>query len=373
MSTPVVSTGSRVGRRVGQLIGRMLLGAQQPERLPQLLPRPEEDAAVMDCALYVRGSRQPGRPSFADAYGSARRRRGGFVWLGLFEPSWSQFTTIAELVGVDEATVDKTLAMDRRPAVERRGDVTALTLRTARYVEHAELTETSEVVDTGAVTLLIGRHFVVSVRHGGAGALSDVREQLQQRPALLALGPWSVGYAVIERMVEVYHDVATRVEQDVEKLEETAFLRQGGCDVQQIYQLKRELVEFKRAVLPLQPPLRAMIAPTSDLPPGLRQYFEDVHGRLNQVVERVASYNELLDSILQARLAQVGLDQNNDMRKIAAWAAIAAVPTAIAGIYGMNFDHMPELHWQFGYGLVVGVMATAMVVLHRLFRKSGWL
>jgi len=143
--------------------------------------------------------------------------------------------------------------------------------------------------------------------------------------------------------------------------------------VQQIYQLKRELVEFKRAVLPLQPALRAMIAPTSDLPPGLRPHFEDVHGRLNQVVERVASYNELLDSILQARLAQVGLDQNNDMRMIAAWAAIAAVPTAIAGIYGMNFDHMPELHWRFGYGLVVGLMASAMLILHRLFRKSGWL
>ncbi|GAA2337997.1 magnesium and cobalt transport protein CorA [Dactylosporangium salmoneum] len=361
------------GRKVGRLIGRVLLRLQQPERMPSLLPRPDDGSSVTDCALYVRGSRQPGRPSFADAYNAARRRRGGFVWLGLFEPSWAEFAAVAEVAGVDPATMDKTLETDRRPAIERRGEVTALTVRTARYVEHAELTATSEVVDTGAVTLLIGRHFVVSVRHGGAGALADVREGLQRRPGLLGLGPWSVGYAVIERMVEVYHEVSTRVEQDVEKLEETAFLRQGGCDVQQIYQLKRELVEFKRAVLPLQAPLRAMLDTGADLPPGLRQYFQDVHGRLQQVVERVASYDELLDSILQARLAQVGLDQNNDMRKIAAWAAIAAVPTAIAGIYGMNFDHMPELHWQFGYGLVVAVMASAMVILHRLFRKSGWL
>src|SRR5688572_26710288 len=129
-----------VGRRFGRLIGRALLRMQAPERTPQLLPRPEEDAAVMDCALYVRGSRQPGHSSFADAYAAARRRRGGFVWLGLFEPSWAQVTAIAELVGVDEDTVDTTLAADRRPAIERRGEVTALTLRTARYVEHAELT-----------------------------------------------------------------------------------------------------------------------------------------------------------------------------------------------------------------------------------------
>ncbi|MEV8513788.1 magnesium and cobalt transport protein CorA [Dactylosporangium sp. NPDC051484] len=373
MNNPEVSAGAKLGRRVGRLIGRVLQRMQPPQHLPHLLPRPEDEAAVMDCALYVRGSRQPGHQSFADAYAAARRRRNGFVWLGLFEPTSAQFTAIAELVGVDEATAGETLAVDRRPAIERRGDVTALTLRTARYVEHAELTETSEVVDTGAVTLLIGQHFVVSVRHGGAGALADVRAHLQQRPALLGLGPWAVGYAVIERMVEVYHDVATHVEQDVEKLEETAFLRNGGCDVQQIYQLKRELLEFKRAVLPLQQPLRRMTDPSFDVPPGLRQYFQDVHGRLNQVVERVGSYNELLDSILQARLAQVGLDQNNDMRKIAAWAAIVAVPTAIAGIYGMNFDHMPELHWRYGYGLVVTLMASAMVTLHRLLRKSGWL
>ncbi|MEU7867202.1 magnesium and cobalt transport protein CorA [Dactylosporangium sp. NPDC049140] len=373
MNDTQLSAGRKVGRRVGRLLGRMLSGIQPDERSPQLLPRPEEDAAIMDCALYVRGTRQPGRPAFADAYAAARRRRNGFVWLGLYEPTWTQFTAIAETVGADEATVDQTLDVERRPAVERRGDVTVLTLRTARYVEHAQLTETSEVVDTGAVTLLIGAHFVVSVRHGGAGALADVREGLQRRPSLLGQGPWAVGFAVIERMVEVYHDVATRVERDVEKLEETAFLRQGGCDVQQIYQLKRELVEFKRAVLPLQAPLRLMTEITSELPPGLRQHFADALGRLNQVVERVATYNELLDSILQARLAQVGLDQNNDMRKIAAWAAMAAVPTAIAGVYGMNFDHMPGTSSPWGFAVAVLVMTAGMLVLYRLFRKSRWL
>jgi len=372
MAVEQVTAGRGVGKRVGRLLGRVLQQLQPPERLPHLLPRPDDDA-IVDCALYVRGVRQPGRPDFADAYAAARRRRNGFVWLGLFEPSWAQLNAVAELIDLDEPSIDKTLATDRRPSVERRGELTVLTLRTARYVEHAELTATSEVVDTGAVTLLIGPHFVVSVRHGGAGALADVRGDLQGRPTLLGQGPWAVGYAVIERMVEVYHDVATRVEQDVEKLEETAFLRVGGCDVQQIYQLKRELVEFKRAVLPLQPPLRRMTEPAADIPPALRQYFQDVHGRLQQVVERVGSYNELLDSILQARLAQVGLDQNNDMRKIASWAAIAALQTAIAGVYGMNFEHMPETHWRYGYGGVLLLMATGAFTLHRLFRRSGWL
>ncbi|WVK79856.1 magnesium and cobalt transport protein CorA [Dactylosporangium sp. AC04546] len=363
----------RVGRRVGRALGRMLRPFQPPEHLPQLLPSPDRDGAIVDCALYVRGVRQPGRATFTEAVEAARRRRNGFVWLGLFEPSWAQFAGVADLLGIDELTVEQTLAADRRPSLEQRGEVTVLTVRTARYVDHAELTATSEVVDTGAVTLLIGRHFVVSVRHGAAGALADVREQLQGRPTVLVHGPWAVGYAVIERMVELYHDVATRVERDVEQLEETAFLRVGGCDVQQIYQLKRELVEFKRAVLPLQPPLKRTTEAAVEMPSALKQYFQDVNGRLNQVVERVGSYNELLDSILQARLAQVGLDQNNDMRKIAAWAAIAAMQTAIAGIYGMNFGNIPGLHWQWGFAVVLLVMLTGALVLHRLFRRSGWL
>jgi magnesium transporter len=364
----------KVGRRVGRMIGRMMRHLQPEEPLPHLLADAAQDDAIVDCALYVRGVRQPGGQTFQEAYAAARRKRNGFVWLGLFEPTWAQFAGIAEELGLDELTVGKALSQERRPAVERRGDVTMLVVRTARYVEHAELTATSEVVDTGAVTLLIGAHFVVSVRHGGAGALAHVRQQLEQRPAMLANGPWSVAYAVCDRMIELYYEVSTDVEQDVEQLEQTAFLRVGGCDVQQIYQLKRELVEFKRAVLPLQAPLRRMNDPAVvEMPPQLRQYFADLLGRLTQVVDRVASDNELLDSILQARLAQVGLDQNNDMRKIASWAAIAALQTAIAGIYGMNFEHIPGLQWQYGFYLILVIMAAGSVVLYRSFRRSGWL
>ncbi|WP_207232572.1 magnesium and cobalt transport protein CorA [Micromonospora kangleipakensis] len=330
--------------------------------------------AVVDCAVYVGGQRQPGNGHYAEAFARARRRRDGFVWLGLHEPGAALMGEVGRTFGLHELTVGQALAQGHRPAVERHGDVTLLVLRTARYVEHAELTDTSEVVDTGDVMVLVGPRFVITVRHGAAGALTAVRADLQQRQTLMAHGPWAVAYAVCARMVDVYLEVAGHVEKDLEGLEETAFARGSGADVQQIYQLKRELVEFKRAVLPLQDPLRQLVEQhRGDIPDGLGHYFVDVTGRLARAVDRLNAFDDLLNSILQARLAQVTVDQNNDMRKIASWAAIAAVQTAIAGIYGMNFDHMPELHWTYGYAAALGVMAAAGLTLHRLFRRSGWL
>jgi magnesium transporter len=222
--------------------------------------------------------------------------------------------------------------------------------------------------------VFVGHRFVITVRHGSAGALASVRADLQQRRPLLAHGPWAVGYAICARMVDLYLDVAGHVEKDLEKIEETTFARGAGGDVQQVYQLKRELVEFKRAVLPLQGPLQNLTEQhRGDLPDGLGRYFVDLSGRLARAVDRVAAFDELLNSILQARLAQVTVDQNNDMRKIASWAAIAAVQTAIAGIYGMNFEHMPELRWRYGYPAALLVMAAAGITLYRLFRRSRWL
>jgi magnesium transporter len=330
--------------------------------------------AVVDCALYVNGQRQPGHSHYADAYAQARRRRNAFVWLGLHEPDAAVMADVGATFGLHELTVEQALTDGHRPAVETHGDVTLLVLRTARYVEHAELTETSEVVDTGDVMVLLGQGFVITVRHGAAGTLTSVRADLQQRRQVLAEGPWAVAYAVCTRMIDLYLDVARHVERDLERLEETAFARDGGPDVQQIYQLKRELVEFKRAVLPLQEPLQHLIEQNGRaIPKGLNRYFADATSRLARAVDRVAAFDDLLNSILQARLAQVTVDQNNDMRKIASWAAIAAVQTAIAGIYGMNFDHMPELHWAYGYPAALGVMAGAGLLLHRLLRRSGWL
>lgn len=370
----------RDGERAGYALARAnpmsglvarLLGRDERAQPATRRPNPH---AVVDCAVYATGQREPGRPHFAEAYDRARRRRGGFVWLGLHEPSPAEMAAVGHAFGLHELTVAQALADGHRPAMERHGDVTLFVLRSAGYVEHTELTETSEVVDTGDVMVLLGDRFVITVRHGATGALQSVRADLEGRRALLAEGPWSVAYAVCARMVDLYLEVADHVEKDLERVEESVFARDRAVDVQQIYQLKRELVEFKRAVLPLQAPLRALLAERrADLPPALRRYFVDVNARLARAVDRVAAFDDLLNSILSARLAQLTVDQNNDMRKIASWAAIAAVQTAIAGIYGMNFEHMPELHWTYGYPGALLVMAGAGTVLHRLFRRSGWL
>jgi magnesium transporter len=357
--------------RLPATLSRLL---RTPVRVAVPRPRGANPHAVVDCALYRGGVRQPGSAHYENAYAAARRRRNSFVWLGLHEPDAEVAASIAATFGLHELTVQQALTEGHRPAVEQHGEVTLLVLRTARYVEHAELTDSSEVVDTGDVMVLVGDRFVITIRHGAAGALAPVRAELQQRPAIMTEGPWAVAYAVCARIVDLYLEVAGNVEKDLERLEETVFARDGGPDVQQIYQFKRELVEFKRAVLPLQEPLQQLLDQHSaDIPAALSRYFVDVTGRLARAVERVSAFDELLNSILQARLAQVAVDQNHDMRKIASWAAIAAAQTAIAGIYGMNFDHMIELHWRYGYPLALSLMAIAGLTLYRLFRRSGWL
>ncbi len=282
--------------------------------------------------------------------------------------------SVARTFGLHALTVEQALGDGHRPVVERQGDIDPLVLRTAQYVGHAELTATSEVVDTGDVMVFMGDRFVITVRHGPAGGLATVRHELQQQRSLLAEGPWAVGYAVCRHMVDLYLEVAGHVEHDMERLKGSVFAAHRGPDVQQIYPLKRELVEFQRAVLPLQPRLRSLVEESGgDLPPALRGYFAETGDRPGRAVDRINFLDDLLHSILQARLAQVAVDQNNDMRKIASWAAIAAVQTAIAGIYGMNFEHMPELHRLYGYPAALLLMALAALTLHRLFRRSGWL
>ncbi len=333
--------------------------------------RPNPDA-VVDCAVYAEGGRRPGKPHYREAARASHRDRHAFVWLGLHEPDRTTMRSVADVFGLHELTVEQTVTGGHRPGVESIGDVTRLVLRTARYVEHEELTADSEVVDTGDVTVLIGARFVITVRHGAAGALWPVRQELEQRPALLIEGPWAVAHAVCSRMVDLYLEVAGSVERDLEGLEEDAF-GERAPDVAKIYQLKREMVEFKRAVLPLQEPLARLLDLPDLVPADLRPYFLDVRGRLARAVDRVAGFDDLLNSILQARLAQVSVDQNNDMRKIASWAAIAAVPTVIGGVYGMNFASIPGLNWRFGFGTAVGTMALVAAFLYWRLKKWGWL
>jgi magnesium transporter len=361
-----------VTERLPRAIGRLIEGiAPRAERAlpPQRRHNPD---AVVDCALYSAGVRRPGAVHYAEAGRAARRRRGTYVWLGLHEPDRATMRSIAEAFDLHELVVEQAVEAGHRPALDTTGEVTRLVMRTARYVEHDELTATSEVVDTGDITMLIGPWFVISVRHGAAGALRPARQDLEKRPAVLREGPWAVAWAVANRMVDEYLTVAEAVERDLERLEEETFSTHPSPEIAHFYQLKREMVEFKRAVLPLPEPLGRLID-HPDMPDGLRPYFADVRGRLARAVDRVAGFDDLLNSILQARLAQVSMSQNNDMRMIAAWAAIAAVPTVIAGVYGMNFTHIPELDWQYGFYGVVALMAVLGTGLYWRFKRSGWL
>ncbi|UQU65073.1 magnesium/cobalt transporter CorA [Couchioplanes caeruleus] len=331
-------------------------------------------SAVVDCGVYVDGKREPGDFTPDEALREACSRENAFVWLGLHEPTQAEMTAIAHTYGLHELAVEDAVKAEQRPKLEQFGAVQFLVLRTARYVPHGELTENSQIVETGQMMLFVGERFVITVRHGDATKLAPVRADMEGRGDLLAQGPWAVAYAVTDRVVDAYIEVADQVEADLDIIEEGAFSRDRGAPVQAIYQMKREIVEFRRAVVPLQRPLATITASQSRLvPKEIRRYFRDVQDHLTRTVEQVSSYDDLLNSILQARLAQVTVDQNNDMRKIAAWAGMSAVWTAIAGVYGMNFEFMPETKWQYGYPAVLTIMVVISVLLYRAFRRNGWL
>ncbi len=349
-----------------------MLGADGDQPAATLLPD-SHGVGVVDCAVYVGGVRQPGPLDYPRAYQTACRQADAFVWLGLHEPTAADLAGVAAVFGLDELAVENALTADTRPKIERYGEMTFFALRSTRYVEHHELTDTSEVVETGAIMMFLGPQFLITVRHRAHGALGPVRADLEAQPQTLALGPWAVAHAICDRMVDTYLDVSAGIESDLEALEEHVFGPHGGGHISRIYQLKRELMEFKRAVAPLQRPMAAIVEDRALVPREVRRYFRDVNDHLLRVVERSAAHDDLVNSILQARLAQVTVDQNNDMRKIAAWAAIAATQTAIVGIYGMNFTYMPELQMRYGYPGVLLVMLGAAVVLYRMFRRSGWL
>lgn len=351
----------------------------RPRRTPKpvgspLHPAPQRPAGapVVGCGVYVDGHRVPGVDP-GDALRTARERD-GFVWLGLHEPTEAEFATIAAEYGLHPLAVEDAVYAHQRPKLDRYEDGVFVVLKTAAYVEHTELTATSDVVDTGEVMVFLGDHFVITVRHGSHGGLAELRQRLEQQPDLLCLGPSAVLYAVADLVVDHYVEVAQAMEEDVDELEASVFSPDRTDDSQRLYQLKRELMQLRRAVTPLDLPMQALTDRQAEIvPKEMRSYFRDVQDHVLRVRDQITALDELLGSILQASLARTSLSDNEDMRKISAWAGIIAVPTAIAGIYGMNFQFMPELSWHYGYPLVLLVMALACGLLWRAFKRSGWL
>ncbi|MFF5701078.1 magnesium/cobalt transporter CorA [Streptomyces sp. NPDC012794] len=332
-------------------------------------------SAVVNCVVYQDGVRQDGCAEAEEALRRVRKTGRGFVWIGLHEPSQQELAGLADLFGLHPLAVEDAVHAHQRPKVERYDETLFAVFKTVRYVEHEELTATSEVVETGELMAFIGQDFVITIRHGGRGTLGPVREALEADPEQLAKGPAAVLHAMADHVVDDYVAVTDAVQSDMDAVETAVFSDHGGRgDAGRIYQLKRELLELRRAVAPLDRPLQHLATqPIPVIPQEVRAYFRDVADHLTRATEQIGAYDGLLDSVLQAHLAQVTVAQNEDMRKITAWAAIVAVPTMVCGVYGMNFDHMPELRWTYGYPLVLGVMAVACFLIHRGFRRNGWI
>jgi magnesium transporter len=331
--------------------------------------------AVVNCVAYQDGARVPGGRDLVETVERIRKSDEGFVWLGLHEPTDQEFAGIADLFDLHPLAVEDAVEAHQRPKLERYGDTLFAVFKTVCYVEHKELTATSEVVNTGEIMVFVGSDFVITVRHGRHGSLGPLREELEADARQLAKGPAAVLHAIADHVVDDYVHVTDSVQEDIDQVEADVFAENGArADAGRIYQLKRELLELKRAVVPLARPVQELATrPIRVIAPEIQAYFRDVSDHLLRVTEQIAAFDELLNSILQAHLAQVTVAQNEDMRKITAWAAVIAVPTMVCGLYGMNFDHMPELHWRFGYPIVIGVITLACLVLYRGFRRNGWL
>ncbi|MGW2636086.1 magnesium and cobalt transport protein CorA [Streptomyces sp. NPDC001348] len=360
-------------------VGGLRRMAQLARRRPKVdLSHPARSplgSSVVNCVTYRDGVRVPGDGDLVDVVERVRKKGDGFVWLGLHEPTDREFAGIAELFDLHPLAVEDAVEAHQRPKLERYDETLFAVFKTVCYVEHERLTATSEVVNTGEIMVFVGHDFVITVRHGRHGSLGPLREELESDPQQLAKGPAAVLHAIADHVVDDYLTVTDSVQEDIDQVETDVFAENGArVDPGRIYQMKRELLELKRAVAPLGRPIEDLATrPIRVVAPEIQAYFRDVLDHLMRAKEQIASFDELLNSILQAHLAQVTVAQNEDMRKITAWAAVIAVPTMVCGVYGMNFDHMPELHWRFGYPIVIGVISVACLALYRGFRRNGWL
>jgi magnesium transporter len=326
---------------------------------------------IVDCAIYRDGRRAKTPRDLSDALAEARAAGDAFIWIGLSEPTEEEFDKVASEFDLHALAVEDALHAHQRPKMEAYSGALFTVLRPLAYDDARSTVTPSELM------VFIGDAFVVTVRYGESATAAEVRSRMEQTPDVLRLGPVAVLYAICDSVVDTYLDIAADLQVDLEELEEQVFAPDGSDSAKlagTIYTFKRQVLEFRRATGPLTEPLGRLAAgraPYAD--PGIKPFFRDVADHLIRANEAGDGLDHLLSDILAAHLTQVGVRQNDDMRKISAWAAMAAVPTLIAGIYGMNFDHMPELHHVWGYPAAVGVMVTAVTWLYVLFKRRGWL
>src|SRR4051812_30678337 len=325
---------------------------------------------IVDSAHYKDGVRQHEEALTPERAGELRRSAGAgeFVWIGIHEPGSGDLEQLQKLFGLHELAVEDAQQAHQRPKIEDYDQDVFIVLKTAHYHEDRE------EVHFGEIALFAGPGYVISVRHGPGSELVSARQRLEARPDLLRLGASSAVWAVLDKVVDDYLPVVDAIEDDIEEVENDVFDDDVPAPTARIYNLKREVIEFHRAVWPLLSPLGTLEQGGFErIPTELVSYFRDVADHARRVDEQVTSQRELLTSVLEANLALVSVNQNEVVKKISAIAGVIAVPTFIASVYGMNFDHMPELHWRFGYPLAILVMMFCVAVLVAYFRRIDWL
>jgi magnesium transporter len=321
---------------------------------------------IIDCAVYTDGVRSSTALAIEDAF-EASREKSAFVWIGLYEPTEGEFDSVRREFGLHELAIEDAVKAHQRPKVEVYGDSLFVVLKTIQYDNQ------TQTIKFGEIQLFVGDHFLITVRHGEP-SLSDTRHRLEQRPELLRQGPAAALHAIVDKVVDDYQPVMLTLDGEVRDVEAQVFSTSRSNPAERIYRLKREVLAVHEAVSPLPDEMdRLARGQHETVPDEMLPYFRDVHDHLVRLVVQVESFRDLLTSVLTANLTQVTVRQNDDMRKISAWAAMVAVPTMIAGIYGMNFEHMPELGWAFGYPLVLAVIAAVCIGIYRYFRHIGWL
>jgi magnesium transporter len=334
------------------------------------LTEAEIRSAVVDCGLYDAGQRLGGHVELENALRKADSCQDGFVWIGLHDPSAGVVEAVGEHFRLHPLAVEDAVHGHERAKLEvYGGDTLFVVLKTARYVDSEEL------IEIGEVMAFVGPRFVVTVRHGEGSPLHDVRLDLEAHPDLLSIGPSSVLYAIADRIVDDYVAVLDGIAADVEEVEAEVFSGALSNPAERIYRLKREVLGFRRAAGALVGPIQRLSSKQTGLPldPRTGEYFRDVYDHLIRDVERIAGFDDLLTNALQANVAQITMRDNQDMRRISAWVAIIAVPTMVFGLYGMNFEHMPELGWTYGYPAVVAAVLVICALLYRRFKHAGWL
>jgi magnesium transporter len=338
--------------------------------------------SLVDSAVYLAGNRLASPEALAETYESLHEHPGSMAWIGLYRPDPDEVASLASEFNLHELAVEDAIVAHQRPKLERYDDTLFVVLRAARYIDEVE------TVEFGEVHVFVGPDFVVTVRHAEAPDLAAVRRRLESNPELLSFGPEAVLYAILDRVVDGYAPVVSGLENDIDEIETEVF--SGDPQVsRRIYELSREVIEFQRATQPLLGMLQALTAGFEkyEVDDELQRYLRDVEDHLTQVVERIDGFRQLLRDMLTVNATLVAQEQNEEMRsltlasnaqneevkRISAWAAILFAPTLIGTVYGMNFEHMPELDWRLGYPVALFLMVATCFTLFMVFKRRNWL